>query len=168
MRYVLVCDGASASSRDSAHRVAGIVRGVLYDKRHDICIHEIERTLLDRKTDKELGRFLRNVSHPELLIVCKSQGADRVIRHLNKNKYPDLVIRVIAIDPHHWADGVRRLFKRPGLAIAGGINCVNYYQLNEWPKGCKIDGALNLQLENVNHWNIIFHKSIKRAIRLWG
>lgn len=168
MRYVLVVDGASASSRDTGNKLIGVVRGCLADRLDRIHIHEINQSFFANRTDAAIGAFIRVIPKgASLLIVCKSQGADRVVSHLMHNRYPEITIRVISIDPHHWATGVRRLFSRPGL-WAEGYSCANYYQSHHWPHGAKITGALNLEVENVNHWNIIFHKAIKRAIRLWG
>lgn len=146
MKHLLILDGASASSRKHGDRLIDIAASVLCLS--DYQITEIKRTWFARSTDTKLKSFFSNLKpKSKVIALCKSQGAWRTIDHLMQNKYPDIKIRLISIDPHHW---IKKRKLSTGLKSA-----YNLYQLDKWPKGQSVEGAVNVLIDNktTDYWN---------------
>jgi hypothetical protein len=155
----LCVDGASQSSRKKQDTLEQIVRNVTSK---DPCV--ILHSLFKSRTRKKLDWFF-NLDHPcpvRVVIVCKSQGAWRVLDYLERHhaalKGRD--IRVVSIDPHHWAEPI--LPRNP----AASFDTVNIYQDNYWPCGFAVDHAHNIRIDraHIDHWNIIHHDAVRAAI----
>ena len=102
----------------------------------------------------------------EVFIFCKSQGAWRVLDFLMHHKYNHLKIKVLSVDPHHWANGIRKMFNRPKLK-AINVPCINVYQTKHWPKGCFVGGAGNIHVEDsdFDHGNLVHHPAVTEVLK---
>jgi hypothetical protein len=157
IRYLCI-DGASSSSRSEADRLETIVHSIT-----GRIPNVIEHSFLKSRTKHKLDEFFKIASPAfSVVVICKSQGAWRVLDYLqrNRNRLDGFDIRVVSIDPHHWAGS---LVRRNPAAV---FNTVNIYQQNEWPCGFEVINANNIILRDVtiDHWNIIHHPAVRAAI----
>lgn len=159
MKHLLILDGASASSRKHGDRLIDIASSVLCLSYYQVT--EIKKTWFARSTDTKLKSFFSNLKpKSKVIALCKSQGAWRTIDHLMRNKYPGIEIMLISIDPHHW---IKKRKLSTDLKSA-----YNLYQLNRWPRGQEVDGALNILMDDkkIDHNNIIHNFRIILWLRM--
>lgn len=160
----LVVDGASASSRCEKDKLATVVEKITGE-----IPYEIDRSLNKKRTFEKLDEFFMVMKEnfasemlETILIICKSQGAWRVLKYLKKHyeELNGLDILVLSIDPHHWAQAFV-----PRLTAV--FPTYNFYQRNRWPKGQLVKDAVNILLgnKNVNHRNIIHNDRVIEMIK---
>jgi hypothetical protein len=159
MTVYLCVDGASSSSRKKEDTLESIVFGIT-GKAPCVILHSLFKSRTNKKLDFLLNPAWARIDR--LVIVCKSQGAWRVLNYLERNHeaLQGLNIRVVSIDPHHWAEPV--LPRNP----AACFDTVNVYQINDWPCGYPVDFAHNVLIDraHVDHWNIIHEPAVRAAI----
>jgi hypothetical protein len=106
-----------------------------------------------------------------VIVIGKSQGADRAITYFNSRGWilRDISVTLVTIDPHHWLIDTAR--DRLGLdARERTLNhtecylyAVNIYQTRHTPTGYIVDDARNINVD-ADHWTIPHHKVVRTSI----
>lgn len=154
-RRILVVDGASDSIKDTPDLLENVVNEI-YPYYLPL---EINKSMRGRKTAAALRLFFE--TYGRTTIICKSEGAYRVLQWLadNYDWNASRDIRVVSIDPHHWLAPFERKLK----AV---FATTNIYQENKWPKGKPVDGANNIKMPpGWGHTNIVHCEAVKIAIK---
>jgi hypothetical protein len=163
---VICCEGASGSSLSAEDQIFGIAKSILPSSCRFV---QIEHTLNIWKFRKSMCRALETPSDA-VIVIGKSQGADRAITWLNGHpaRLSGESIALISIDPHHWLIDTAR--DRLGLdARVRTLDhvCIysdNIYQTLHTPTGYRVDGAQNICVE-ADHWTIPHHEVVRKSIQ---
>jgi hypothetical protein len=169
---VICCEGASGSSMSYEDQIYGIAKTLL--PRSACVFKQIEHSWIKSRFKRNLRKafFNKDDACDRVLIIAKSQGADRALSFCNrKDIFSRGPIALVTVDPHHWfKDTVRDLVgaKQRIEKLNNAekfVFAANIYQQIKTPTGYAVRGMSNTMLTmGADHWSIPHAREVERSI----
>jgi hypothetical protein len=164
---VFVLNGWSASSRARGGHIATVVRRVVPD---GTAVYAATARLGGWQARRVRKRLLKHQSpDTTLLLVGKSLGGwDMLVGVVNRCRLRYRRIALVTVDPCHprlWDWAPDRSSDVLPLHSGRVDLCVNLLQHNARPCGAHVDGAIEVQVPNVDHFSITRSKAVEHWLR---